>query len=451
MFASPGRHGVASTRSHPQQEQQHQAGNQQHPLTHLFAEDRCRIPDIGTTLQLRAASRGIRDAFSLDQLRSRLDHSLSRDGDGITHKHPQRQQQASVWWLALVWLWHLCCRVWSWCSGRPSSDQQQHPLAHLFAEDRCCIPDMDTTVQLTDTAQCVRDAFSSTQLRSRLNHSVGRGGIDTPLVQLLRFDQSLEMGDLLAAVWIAEEGGRWDETREVLQRASQCGYCTLPINLTADDINTHPNKTAYGSVARVLAQLMVVGRHIDFGEGSHLQMFRYGNGEVRAIKDEPDFRLTVDPPLPAHHHLYQRHRQQHDPPVVSRIYYSPLINRCLSATSIRPNRYVDGGRLNGLLAQSPHTPVAGCTTTFSWCTTALDQDARVRQLVLTNSSDDFVAWITIWDMGNKYLRLSVVTTEAPVAGAGAGGAFKHRFPVTTRLTRVALGPGVAPFVFDGQV
>ena len=65
---------------------------------------------------------------------------------------------------------------------------------------------------------------------------------------------------------------------------------------------------------------MVVGRYIDFGDGSRLQIFRHRHGEVRAIKDEPGFELTVDPPLPAHH-LYQRHRQQHDPPVRSRINY----------------------------------------------------------------------------------------------------------------------------------
>ena len=51
------------------------------------------------------------------------------------------------------------------------------------------------------------------------------------------------MGDLMAAVCIAEDGGRWDETRELLQWASQCRCCTLPVNLTADDINTHTSKT----------------------------------------------------------------------------------------------------------------------------------------------------------------------------------------------------------------
>ena len=63
---------------------------------------------------------------------------------------------------------------------------------------------------------------------------------------------------------------------------------------------------------------MVVGRHVVFSDGSRLRIFRRAHGEARVIKDEPGFRLTVDPPLPAHH-LYQQHRQQHDPPVTSKL------------------------------------------------------------------------------------------------------------------------------------
>ena len=116
-------------------------------------------------------------------------------------------------------------------------------------------------------------------------------------------------------------------------------------------------------------------------------------------------------------------------------------------------RRVGGGRLDGLLTQSPHTPVAGCTTTLS-------RDGRVRCLVLTNSSHNFVAWITIVDMGDgtgkddrqealtvkchvisvcsclSAVWVDVCTTEAPVCERGA---FKDRFPMTTQLARVALG------------
>jgi len=48
---------------------------------------------------------------------------------------------------------------------------------------------------------------------------------------------------------------------------------------------------------------------------------------------------------------------------------------------------------------------------------------------------------------NVRVRVDVWTTEEPVC---ASGAFKDRFPVTTRLARVALAR-VAPYVFDGQV
>ena len=113
---------------------------------------------------------------------------------------------------------------------------------------------------------------------------------------------------------------------------------------------------------------------------------------------------------------------------------------------------------------APHT-VAGCSTTLS-------RDGDVRWLVLTDSSHNFVAWIIIEDFGGdgtgqddrqaslpagqmssvfsvwlSAVRVDVVTTEAPVCESGA---FKDRYPVTTRLARVALGR-VAPYVFDGQV
>jgi len=204
---------------------------------------------------------------------------------------------------------------------------------------------------------------------------------------------------------------------------------------------------------------------------------------VRAIKDEPGFRLDFNPPLPPGN-LYQQHRQQHDPPVVSRICYRgginyrsdisqwvsgfPSTDASLSSFAKRTilqhfssthqtnstvnvlNRYVGGGRLDGLLTQSPHTPVAGCTTTLSredgpgWHGSI----CRVRFLVLTDSSHPFIAWISLLEWTDGTVDVRVATTEAPVADAG--GAFKHCFPVTTLLARVALGR-VAPYVIDRQV
>ncbi|CEM24050.1 unnamed protein product [Vitrella brassicaformis CCMP3155] len=224
----------------------------------------------------------------------------------------------------------------------------------------------------------------------------------------------------------------WEEVAEVLQLASQCGCCTLPVNLTADDINKHADETAYMSVPRVLAQLMVVGRRVRFSDGSCLQIFRHPNGEVRAIKDEPAFRLALNPHLAAHH-LYQRHRRQDDPPVsvrgewvsvgdpfpdasVSSFAKRAILDHFLILMTHKTNRTftrlnswfrrVGDGRLDDLLTQSPHTPVAGCITTFS-------QDGRLRYLVLTDSSHKFVVWIWILDEGNG-VALQVETTDWPV-------------------------------------
>ncbi|CEL93574.1 unnamed protein product [Vitrella brassicaformis CCMP3155] len=302
--------------------------------------------------------------------------------------------------------------------------------------------------------------------------------IEEELVRLgLRGVLSFTVSDLDSAfkvVYLLEQS--WEEVAEVLQWASQCDCCTLPLSLTADDINTHWSETVYMALPRVLAQLMVVGRHVRFRDGSCLRFLRRANGEVRG-PIEPGFRLVFNPPLAAGH-LYQQHRLEHDPPVRSRnIYYNgrtwvshaiPSTDASVSSvssvssfvknmildhyrhvryhrtnrTSIVLNRRVAGGRLNGLLTQSPHTSVAGCTTTFS------NSGARVRYLVLTDSSHDFVAWIRLEVLPTiNDVRVSVVTTEARVC---ASGAFKDRFRQTTQLGSEALGRGLE-VVFDGQV
>ncbi|CEM01575.1 unnamed protein product [Vitrella brassicaformis CCMP3155] len=331
------------------------------------------------------------------------------------------------------------------CRLSKPSEQQQHPVSYLCVGRRSrYLLSIKDIVRLRATCTWLRELFGAAQLRDRLSHSLGlqaglRRVVNGQQVQLLRFDDDhFGTYDLLAAVCVMEEGS-WVEIGEIIDWAGQCGNCDLPVTLMADDINTHGDKTAYSSVARVLAQLMVVGRHV-----VGLQIFGHANGEVRAI---------VNPPLPPHH-LYQRHRIQHDPPVASDLCeYASLssLAKCnilsLFACTHQPNRTltrlyrrVGGGRLDGLLNQSPHTPVAGCTTTLS-C------HGNVRWLVLTNSSDPFVAWITMTDR-NNLMSVAVMTTEAPVACESS--AFKDRFPVTTQLARVTLGR-MAPYVFDGQV
>ncbi|CEM26503.1 unnamed protein product [Vitrella brassicaformis CCMP3155] len=257
--------------------------------------------------------------------------------------------------------------------------QQQHPFSYIFVGRRTfyLFSSIKDIVRLRATCTWLRDLFGEAQLRDRLRHSLGsqaglRRAVNGQQVQLLRFDDD-QFGthDLLAA--------------------------------------------AYVSAPRVLAQLKMVARHLHFSDDSCLQLFQNGNGE---------------------------HRQAHDPPVRESIYYRGHDGRWVSIgggqetdasvsslakymvlshfsathqtddTLITLNRFVGGGRLDGLLTDSPHTPVAGCTTTLG-----LNVD------------------------------VFVFTTEAPLC---EGGPFKHRFPVTTRLARVALG-AVASYVFDTQM
>ncbi|CEM03354.1 unnamed protein product [Vitrella brassicaformis CCMP3155] len=360
------------------------------------------------------------------------------------------------------------------------NEQQQHPVSYLCVGRRSrYLLSIKDVVRLRATCTWLRELFGAAQLRDRLSHSLGsqaglRRAVNGQQLQLLRFDDN-QFGthDLLGAVCVVEEGG-WDEMGGVIELARQCGNCELPVTLSGADINTHANKAAYLSAPHVLAQLKMAGRHVHFNDGSCLQLFHHADGEVRAIKDEPDFRLEVDTPLHAGH-LYQQHRPPQDPPVRERIGFStdyigfltdygrwvrlagPGITQASVSSFAKAkilshfintrqttnekftilNRGVGGGRLDDLLTQSPHTPMAGCTTTVSW-------DGRVRWLVLTDGSRPFVAWIVISTFGNDKVRVCILTTEA---AACEGGAFKHRFPLSTQLARVALG-AVASFVFD---
>jgi len=110
----------------------------------------------------------------------------------------------------------------------------------------------------------------------------------------------------------------------------------------------------------------------------------------------------------------------------------------INLTSTTLTRRVGGRRLDGLLIQSPHTPVTGCTTTLS-------SDDCVRGLMLTDSSHPFVAWITISVAGLGTVVVFVRTTEAPVRESGA---FKDRFPVTTQLARAVLRAVISAMLFD---
>ncbi|CEM20437.1 unnamed protein product [Vitrella brassicaformis CCMP3155] len=204
-------------------------------------------------------------------------------------------------------------------------NQQQHPIEYIFVGRRSFfLLSLDDVLQLRATCRWLRELFKAPQLRQRLGHSLStQAGLRRAAngQQLLTFDdQQMGVGDVLAALCVTEAGG-WSEMSEAVELAGQCGNCQLPVRLTAADLHQYPNKTAYSAAPRVLAQLKMVDLHIHFGNGVTFKLFHHGD-TLRAIKDQFGFELTIDPPLPPNH-LYQQHRQPHDPPVRSATYRLP--------------------------------------------------------------------------------------------------------------------------------
>jgi len=360
-------------------------------------------------------------------------------------------------------------------------EHQQHPMCYIFVGRRSFfLLSVIDVVHLRATCTSLRDVFGASQLRQRLSHSLGRQrGLrrvrNGQAVPLLVFDaQHMGEAELLVAMFVLEEGG-WGEMSEAIELAASCGYCHLPVRLDGSDLHHYDNKTAYLADPRVLAQLRMVGPHIHFGGGVTFEVFQAGE-RMRMIKNQRDFQLTIGPPIPPDH-LYQQHRQEHDPPVRSEIGYSPdrgywtsvgastyssassFIKSVIMAPFARTrarqsnsssrniNRHVDDHRLHTLLTQSPHSLVEGCSTSVSYF---WPRYGKARRVVLTDTSHEFVAWVSIWDchIGDANdVKVQVFTTERP-ATASSSDPFRERFPVTTRLARAALGRVVAALMFD---
>ncbi|CEM27758.1 unnamed protein product [Vitrella brassicaformis CCMP3155] len=159
-------------------------------------------------------------------------------------------------------------------------------------------------------------------LRRRLTVAVHKAG----LTGVLRFAPQLGGGGVMKALWLMEEGGSWGEVGNGLRVARQCGYCQLPVTVDA----------AYLSMPRVTAQWMVVSRHVDFRRANGQQdgtfeLFRdNATNEIRAIRNQPDFAITRNPPLPTtavhplQQHPFQQHIKPDDPPVQSAIWFDEL-------------------------------------------------------------------------------------------------------------------------------
>ncbi|CEM00739.1 unnamed protein product [Vitrella brassicaformis CCMP3155] len=437
-------------------------------VRHMDSSHEAPAPSRGGRQEETNSNKQHREAVSADdggaKKRRRVDisHAASGGGGGpsgggsIAAAESQQQQEGGATSLSA----DLTTPI-----QHPQQQQQQHPVWYVCAHRGNDFLLRDV-LQLRKTCCWARGLFGAPQLRQRLNHELStQAGLRRTAngQQLLTFDeQQMGEGDLLAALCVTEAGG-WSEMSEAVELAGQCSNCQLPVRLTPADLHQYPNKTAYLAAPRVLAQLKMVGPHIHLGDGVTFQLFQHGN-TLRAVKDEDGFEIDINPPIPAYH-LFQQHRQQHDPPVRSRIYYSrptnwlllsaydyASVSSCVKKIVLdthfvqtpQINRRVDNGRPDTITTQSPHTPVAGCTTTASFRFT--DSHLTWRDLVLTDAGHSFVARIAVTDLLHNNVRVLISTTESAVSGVG--GAFKDRFPETTRLARVVLGASIAQRIFE---
>jgi len=207
--------------------------------------------------------------------------------------------------------------------------------------------------------------------------------------------------------------------------------------------------------------------------------------EIRAIRDEPEFAITLNPPLPItdvhplQQHPFQQHMKHDDPPVQSAIWFdeeaedggswaagvSEDTDASMSAFIVATIRHhyfksgvqvhtmqmdidrsVRGGYLDGVLMRSPHTPLHGCSAVRA--SEAAHGEVYQTHL-LTAFEDPFIALVEFWVLPDDRQNVSVllVTTEQPVGSPG--DPFPARHQRTAALARRSLGP-VAPVLLDGQ-
>ncbi|CEM32815.1 unnamed protein product [Vitrella brassicaformis CCMP3155] len=206
--------------------------------------------------------------------------------------------------------------------------------------------------------------------------------------------------------------------------------------------------------------------------------------EIRAIRDEPEFALTLNPPLPTYQvhplqqHPFQQHMKHDDPPVRSSVYYDAeedgewvaggddFISASVSAfivDAITSHYYVSGsvqfhttemdiyrgargGDLDGLRTRSPHTSLEGCAAvvTEEWA------DGAAYQCHLLTAFDDlFIAFLVFRvELDDRQtVTVGLSTTEQPVGDAG--DPFSVRYRRSAAKARRSLGLFALIFL-DGQ-
>ncbi|CEM37156.1 unnamed protein product [Vitrella brassicaformis CCMP3155] len=363
-------------------------------------------------------------------------------------------------------------------------DLPARPLSVVIAQS-----DLTAIARFKSTARPITDAIRPIARNLRLPKAIERAGLSG----VVQFDDQLSHGDVMKAMWMVEEGGEggWGEVGETLRFAEHGGYCQLPVTVGAGDLQTHATKADFLALPRFCVQWMLVGRHVAFQlpggqQDGTLELFRHTN-EIRIIRNEPNFTLTINPPLPlpnrAIHpfsrHPFTHHAKPHDPPVRHRIEWhgwqygvgwgTGVVNRVFASAScmlkrlilrhrvrtlggcspaVVVDRRVRGGHLDSIMTRSPHTPLNGCSGVMAY---GLANGLCGQLHVLTTSDDQFFAWIAfrIQPSDHRNVRVTIGTTEAAAAGVAHDAPFAQRFPLTAAKPRRVLGP-IAAIVLDGQ-
>ncbi|CEM09712.1 unnamed protein product [Vitrella brassicaformis CCMP3155] len=364
------------------------------------------------------------------------------------------------------------------------SDLPAEPISTIVAAS-----DVKTIGRFKSTARHFTNAVRPIVRSLRLPKAIERAGVGG----VVQFDDQLGDADVMKAMWVAEEGGEggWGEMADTLRVAEHCGNCQLPIIVNAGDLQTHASKTDFLALPRVFAQWMLVGRNVAFRrptgqQDGTLELLRHNN-EVRIIRNEPSFPITINPPLPQptgpvhpfSQHPFIHHAKPHDPPVRHRIRWQPgvgwatvdvddapvhasassmvkglmVAHRVMGVSgftdspTVAVDRGVRGGYLDSIRTRSPHTPLGGCSDVTAW---EAASGTCAQGHVLMTTADPFIACMIWHSHPNDYQNVHVYITisEAPTAGVPHDAPFARRFPLTASRIRRVASP-IAPLVLDG--
>ncbi|CEM11156.1 unnamed protein product [Vitrella brassicaformis CCMP3155] len=365
------------------------------------------------------------------------------------------------------------------------SDIPANPMSVILS-----LSALTTIAHLKATARHFRNALRPIIRNIWLPKAIEVAGVGG----VVQFDNQLSHGDVMKAMWVVEEGGEggWGEVSDTLRFGEHFGYCQLPVTVGAGDLQTHPTKTDFLALPRFCAQWMLVGRRVALrrptGQQDGTLQLSLHNNEIRVIRNEPNFAIVINPPLPKPNspvhpfsqHPFTHHAKPHDPPVRCRIRWQTGVGWVTlgvndggvdaSASSVwkrlvlrhrllavggftqSPPVAVDrggrGGQLDRIIIQSPHMLLTECSDVIA-CEWA--GGTCVQTHVLTSSDDPFIAWIffVIFPGDNQSVRVYITTTEAAAAGVRHDAPFAQRFPRTAAKVRRVLGP-ITAIVLDGQ-